>query len=92
MPSLVPEPPGDFPQPNFSILLFFGQHFSKHFRIIICEVPLVACANWKRVMFVLSGKLNVTSVDELRSANVHGTGLGGKYLKRLSTYSKEEMR
>ena len=31
-------------------------------------------------------------VEELRSENVHGSGLGGKYLRRLNTYSADEIR
>ena len=60
-------------------------------RILYCEVPKVACSNWKRVLLMLTGKMNTTRLEDLQSAEVHST-LERKYLKRLDTYSAPEIR
>ena len=51
----------------------------------------VACTNWKRVMLLLTGKLNVSNISELAHFPVHYQ-LQSKYLVPLSRYNSTEIR
>ncbi|NWY49266.1 CHST8 sulfotransferase, partial [Chionis minor] len=56
----------------------FVEH--KH-RFIYCEVPKVGCSNWKRIIFLLQGDLNLEAA-EIEHDHIHQTSA----IKRLVTY------
>lgn len=76
---------GGDPGEMFRYLYVDDKH---HF--LYCEVPKVACTNWKRVLLIMSGKMNTTDPGELRSPLVHGE-LSNRYLRRLVSYSPDEI-
>ncbi|KAL1500853.1 hypothetical protein ABEB36_006277 [Hypothenemus hampei] len=55
-------------------------------KLLYCYVPKVACTNWKRVMMVLTGQSNVTSLVSIPSNLAHANSS----TVRLSDLSKEE--
>lgn len=61
------------------------------YKFLYCEVPKVACTNWKRIMLILSGALNATAPESLAASDVHSS-LQEKYLQRLSSYSESEIQ
>ncbi|KAI0226987.1 Carbohydrate sulfotransferase 11, partial [Lamellibrachia satsuma] len=61
----------------------------KH-HFLYCEVPKVACTNWKRVLLIMSGKMNTTDPKKLRPSLVHGE-LSYRYLRTLVSYSPDEI-
>ena len=70
---------------------FHAMFVDERYKFIYCEVPKVACTNWKRIMLILTGKMNTTNPMELSAAEVHGD-LMFKYLRRLDTYKPKEIR
>ena len=38
--------------------------------MLYCYVPKVACTNWRRVMLVLSGKVRVKNVLDIKAGDV----------------------
>ncbi|XP_046329107.2 carbohydrate sulfotransferase 11-like [Haliotis rufescens] len=42
------------------------------YKILYCQVPKVACTNWRRVMLILTGKMNTSEPMELKASAVHG--------------------
>ena len=50
----------------------------------------VACTNWKRVLLIMSGKMNTTDPKKLRPSLVHGE-LSYRYLRTLVSYSPDEI-
>ncbi|KAK2152302.1 hypothetical protein LSH36_332g01009 [Paralvinella palmiformis] len=60
------------------------------YKLLYCEVPKVACTNWKRILLILTGKMNTTDPTQLRSSLVH-TIYQSKYLRTLNTYRPEEI-
>lgn len=69
---------------KFSNILVDDTH-----KLLYCVTPKVACTNWKRILLMLSGKVNVTDPNDLPASMVHGEF--SKYLRTLSTYSPEEI-
>jgi len=61
------------------------------YKFIYCEVPKVACTNWKRILLFLSGKLNKNKSLYLKSKDVHSPEYG-KYLRTLDEYSEQDQR
>lgn len=61
----------------------------KH-KVLYCEVPKVACTNFKRIMLILSGKVNTTNPVDLPPTLVHGD-YQRNYLRTLDTYSPREI-
>ncbi|ELT90323.1 hypothetical protein CAPTEDRAFT_133491, partial [Capitella teleta] len=59
-------------------------------KFIYCEVPKVACTNWKRILLVLSKGLNTTNPSALLASDVHNS-LQDTYLKKLSSYPQDEI-
>jgi len=53
-------------------------------KILYCEVPKVACTNWKRILVYLTGKSNATSPDKIDHYDLHGR-LSDMLIPRLST-------
>jgi chondroitin 4-sulfotransferase 11 len=70
---------------------FYGLLVDDERKVIYCEVPKVACSNWKRVLVYASGKTNVTDPGQLTWVDVHGK-LGNTILPRLHSFSPEEIR
>lgn len=57
---------------------------------LYCEVPKVACTNFKRILLILSGHMNVSDPSLLESGHVHGV-FQQKYLTSLDEFSPEEI-
>jgi len=51
----------------------------------------VASTNWKRVMLMLSGKVNVSRLEDLQSSDVHHD-LQNQHLLRLSQLKPDDIR
>ncbi len=60
-------------------------------QFLYCMIPKVACTNWKRVMLVLSGKVNTTDPMTLSPAQAHSNE-NAKYLKTLNSYTVAEIK
>ena len=61
------------------------------YKFIYCEVPKVACTNWKRIMLILTGKMNTTNPSDLKPSLVH-TSYATSYLRTLNSYSSAEIQ
>ena len=61
----------------------------KH-KLVYCVVPKVGCTNWKRVMLVLTGKMNSSDPAKLPDTLVHGQ-YQREYLKPLSMYPPDQI-
>ncbi|XP_076469044.1 carbohydrate sulfotransferase 11-like [Babylonia areolata] len=61
----------------------------ERYKMLYCYIPKVACTNWRRVMLVLSGKVKVSNVLDIRGGDVHGRFK--RLLPRLSNYSQQEV-
>ncbi|XP_046376790.1 carbohydrate sulfotransferase 11-like [Haliotis rufescens] len=59
----------------------------KKYKVLYCQVPKVACTNWRRVLLVLSGKVNVTDPMLIKAGDVHK-----KYDKHLTYLSDLSMK
>ena len=70
---------------KFSNLLVDDTH-----KVLYCEIPKVACTNWKRVLLILSGHLNTTEPMEIPANRVHGEYT--KYIRKLNSYEPEEIQ
>ncbi|GAB1598741.1 carbohydrate sulfotransferase 11-like [Argonauta hians] len=55
------------------------------FGFMYCQIPKVACTNWRRVLLVLTGYYNTTKGSRLKSMDVHNSY--DKYLTYLSDLS-----
>ena len=71
-------------------------HFSSIYvddrhEFMYCMIPKVACTNWKRVLLVLSGHMNVTNPFDITPAQAHSREYN-KHLKTLDMYSVEEIK
>ena len=51
----------------------------------------VGCTNWMRVFMVMSGKVNVSRLEDLKEYDVH-LRLQSKYLTRLSRFPPQEIQ
>ena len=60
------------------------------YKMLYCEVPKVACTNWKRILLILSGKMNTSDPERLSPALVH-TEYQRKYLRTLNTYKPHQI-
>ena len=60
--------------------------------LMYCMVPKVACTNWKRILIVLSGKVNTTNPEDLPPAYVHNKDELGVYLRTLKSYTPSQIR
>ena len=60
------------------------------YRFLWCAVPKVACTNFKRVLLILSGKVNTTNPADLVSADVHH--VLERHLHRLNSYTAPQIR
>lgn len=60
-------------------------------RLLYCEVPKVACTNWKRILLILTGRMNTTQPEALGSNDVHGR-LEKTYLRRLDSFNINEIQ
>lgn len=58
--------------------------------MLYCYVPKVACTNWRRVMLVLSGKVRVKNVLDIKAGDVHGRYK--RLIPALSDFSKSEIQ
>lgn len=61
----------------------------KH-KFLYCEIPKVACTNFKRMLLLLSGQVNASSPSELEARAVHSY-LGDK-LQTLDRFSIKEIK
>lgn len=62
----------------------------KH-QLLYCSVPKVACTNWKRILLVLSGRLNTSHPMDISPSLVHSPQYTN-YLRTLSSYSVDEVQ
>lgn len=69
---------------------FFQLFVNDDLGILYCSVPKVACTQWKRILIALSGKINVTRLEDISHDDVHG-GLSSKLTRRLSSYTPDEI-
>ncbi|XP_046329103.1 carbohydrate sulfotransferase 11-like [Haliotis rufescens] len=60
------------------------------YKIIYCQVPKAACTNWRRMMLMLTGKMNATDPLKLRSPLVHG--LYDRHLTHLKDMTPDQIR
>ena len=64
-----------------------------HHKTMYCVIPKVACTNWKRALVRMSGRVNVTNDEVLRTIDVHDEMLLSQMgLRYLNTYPLEEIR
>ena len=70
---------------------FHSMFVDDRYKFIYCEVPKVACTNWKRIMLILTGEMNTTNPMDLSPAMVHGE-LMDKHLRRLDTYKPKDIK
>lgn len=64
----------------------------KH-KVMYCVIPKVACTNWKRALVRLSGRINTTNQESLRTLDVHDEILLNQIgLRYLNTYPLQEIR
>lgn len=84
--SLVTHRPRDIIPDNF-----FHLYSNDEYKFLYCEIPKVACTNWKRIMLILTGRMNTSDPMSLPSDEVHDN-LQHTYLRKLSTYSTDEIR
>lgn len=45
---------------------FKSIYVDDHYRLLYCAVPKVACTNWKRILLILTGKMNTSDPNELK--------------------------
>ena len=60
-------------------------------RILYCEINKAACTNWKRILLVLTGKMNTTRPKDLNHYDVHHD-LEATFLPRLYTFPTAGIR
>ena len=58
------------------------------YQFLYCEVPKVACTNWKRIMLILTGRMNTSDPSAIPPKDAHHQ----KLLRGLHTYSPDEIR
>ncbi|XP_025107270.1 carbohydrate sulfotransferase 11-like isoform X2 [Pomacea canaliculata] len=59
------------------------------FKVLYCQVPKVACSNWRRVFLYLSGKVKAGSLLDLKLSDVHGAY--DQHLTYLSDLTPEQI-
>ena len=62
----------------------------KH-KLIYCEVPKVACTNWKRILLILTGKMATTNPLDLLPDRVHHD-YAHRFLRTLNSYTSTEIQ
>ncbi|XP_046553065.1 carbohydrate sulfotransferase 11-like isoform X2 [Haliotis rubra] len=60
------------------------------YKIIYCQVPKAACTNWRRMMLMLTGKMNATDPFKLRSPLVHG--VYDRHLTHLKDMTPDQIK
>ncbi|XP_067683638.1 carbohydrate sulfotransferase 11-like [Haliotis asinina] len=61
----------------------------KRYKVLYCQVPKVACTNWRRMLLILSGKVDVSDPMLLKANDVHQKY--DKYLTYLSDLTSDEV-
>lgn len=70
--------------------MFSRIYVDEKYKLLYCEVPKVACTNWKRILLILSGHMNTSNPEEIPAYLVHST-YQNEYLTRLSEFSPDEV-
>uniref|UniRef100_A0A0B6Z580 Carbohydrate sulfotransferase n=1 Tax=Arion vulgaris TaxID=1028688 RepID=A0A0B6Z580_9EUPU len=60
----------------------------EHHQLLFCQIPGVAINEWRKIMLILSGAVNVSSVDAISGGDVYGKY--AKLPKRLDEYGDKE--
>ena len=71
--------------------MFENMYVDDKYKLMFCEIPKVACTNFKIIMLLLTGQMNTTDPMQLRADKVHGE-YAQKYLHKLSSFSDSEIR
>ena len=70
--------------------LLKGIYVNDKHKFLYCEVPKVACTNFKAIMVMLTGQVNATGPEQLKPHLVHGD-YQKHYLRNLASYTPAEI-
>ena len=61
------------------------------YKIMYCDIPKVASTSWKRILFILSGKMNTTDPEQVPGSILY-SDRPGEYVRWLSSYTASEKK
>lgn len=70
---------------------FSNIYVNDEYKFLYCSIPKIACTNWKRVLLVLSGKVNTTDPMALSPNLAHSNEMA-QHLRTLKMYTKKQLQ